>query len=102
MLHCMAKNPEVQEKLYKEIKSVLGHEKHPTPEDLTRMPYLKGCMLESFRYTNIHHFIIVCNTCLHVYCSCLDICRMQPTGIFVTRVLENDITLMGYNIPAEV
>ena len=51
MLHCMAKNPEAQEKLYREIHSVLGDRTQPTPEDLTKMPYLKGCMLESFRYT---------------------------------------------------
>ena len=50
MLHCMARNPEVQEKLYTEIKSVLGDRTRPTPEDLAKMPYLKGCMLESFRY----------------------------------------------------
>ena len=51
MLHCMAKNAEAQEKLYKEIHSVLGVRTQPTPEDLTKMPYLKGCMLESIRYT---------------------------------------------------
>ena len=49
MLHCMAKNPEAQEKLYEEIQSVLGDRTQPTPEDLTKMPYLKGCMMESFR-----------------------------------------------------
>ena len=51
MLHCMAKNPEAQEKLYKEIHSVVGDRTQLTPEDLTKMPYLKGCMLESIRYT---------------------------------------------------
>ena len=54
MLHYMAKNPEAQEKLYREIQSVLGHRTQPTPEDFTKMPYLKGCMLESFRYTIIY------------------------------------------------
>ena len=50
MLHCMAKNPEAQDKLYTEIQSVLGDRTQPTPDDLTKMPYLKGCMLESIRY----------------------------------------------------
>ena len=50
MLHCMAKNPDVQEQLYNEIKSVLGERTQPTPEDLRKMPYLKGCIMESFRY----------------------------------------------------
>lgn len=49
MLYFMAKNPEAQERLYKEIQSVLGDRTHPTVEDLTNMPYLKGCMMESFR-----------------------------------------------------
>ena len=45
----MAKNPEAQEKLYQEIQSVLGDCTEPTPEDISKMPYLKGCMMESFR-----------------------------------------------------
>ena len=44
MLHCMAKNPEAQEKFYREIQSVLGNRTQPTPEDFIKMPYLKGCM----------------------------------------------------------
>ena len=50
MLHCMAKNPEAQEKLYKEIQTVLGERTQPTVEDLREMPYLKGCMMECLRY----------------------------------------------------
>ena len=50
MLYFMAKNPEAQEKLYKEIQSVLGDRSEPTAEDISKMPYLKGCMMESFRY----------------------------------------------------
>ena len=53
MLHCMAKNPEAQEKLFTEIQSVLGDRTQPTPDDLTKMPYLKGCMLESIRYNRL-------------------------------------------------
>ena len=49
MLHIVAKNPNVQERLYNEIKSVLGERTQPTPEDLTKMTYLKGCMMESLR-----------------------------------------------------
>ena len=44
----IAKNPEVQERLYNEIKTVLG-DRPPTAEDLAAMPYMKGCVLESFR-----------------------------------------------------
>ena len=28
--------------------------------------------------------------------------RTLPSGVFVPRVLANDVTMMGYNIPAEV
>ena len=50
LLYLMAKNPEAQEKLYKQIRSVLGDQAQPTSEDLSKIPYLKGCMMESFRY----------------------------------------------------
>ena len=60
LLYCMAKNPEAQEKLHKEIQSVLGDRKEPSPEDISKMPYLKGCMQESFRYLCID---IVSNVC---------------------------------------
>ena len=49
MLYYMAKNPEAQERLSEEIKSVLGERSEPTTEDLSNMPYLKGCVMESFR-----------------------------------------------------
>ena len=49
MLYHMAQNPEAQERLYEEIKSVVGEGREPTPEDLSKMPYLKGCVLESYR-----------------------------------------------------
>lgn len=49
LLHAMAKYPEVQERLYLELKSVLGDSRYVTSEHLQQLPYLKGCMLESFR-----------------------------------------------------
>ena len=49
MLYHMAQNPDAQETLYEEIKSVMGDRTEPTPEELSKMHYLKGCMLESFR-----------------------------------------------------
>ena len=53
LLYLMAKNPEAQEELYKQIRSVLGDIAQPTSEDLSKIPYLKGCMMESFRYIQI-------------------------------------------------
>ena len=51
----MAKNPEAQEELYQQIRSVLGDCTLPTAEDLSKIPYLKGCMMESFRYNILLH-----------------------------------------------
>ena len=48
----VAKRPEVQEKLYEEIKTILG-DRQPTADDLAAMPYTKGCVKESFRYSSV-------------------------------------------------
>ena len=49
MLHGIATNPEVEEKLHAEISSVLGDSKLPTAEDLAAMPYVKGIVKETLR-----------------------------------------------------
>ena len=49
MLYLLAKHPEEQEKLYREIMSVLGEVEEATPQQFSQMPYMKGCMLETFR-----------------------------------------------------
>jgi cytochrome P450 len=49
LLHALAKYQEVQERLSEEIVSVLGNATEATPQHLSQMPYLKGCILESFR-----------------------------------------------------
>ena len=49
-MYFMAKHPEAQERLYHEVVGVMGGSKYPTPEQLSQMPYMKGCVLESFRY----------------------------------------------------
>ncbi len=48
LLFELANNPDVQERLYQEIQSVVG-ERPPTAQDLESMPYLRGCIKESFR-----------------------------------------------------
>lgn len=75
LLFELAKRPEIQHKLYSEIKSVLGDSKQPTTEDLSKMPYMKGCVLESFRY-----------------------CGTSPFNI---RILAQDMTLGVYHIPTK-
>ena len=49
MLHAIATNPEVEERLHAEISSVLRDSRLPTAEDLAAMPYVKGVVKETLR-----------------------------------------------------
>ena len=49
VLYNLAKNPDVQEKLYKEIKQVLPNNEPITPEILSKLPYVKAVVKETFR-----------------------------------------------------
>ena len=49
LLHAVAANEEVQDRLYEEIRAVLGQDTLPLPEHLSKMPILKGCLQESYR-----------------------------------------------------
>jgi cytochrome P450 len=73
LLYNLAKNPEVQEKLYKEIKEVVGDCKEVTDSMIEQMKYLKACIKESL--------------------------RINPTVNGTTRTTEHDIVLSGYRIP---
>lgn len=49
ILYNLSRNPHVQQKLLKEIQSVLPETQMPRAEDLRNMPYLKACLKESMR-----------------------------------------------------
>lgn len=49
ILYNLSRNPHVQQKLLKEIQSVLSENQMPRAEDLRNMPYLKACLKESMR-----------------------------------------------------
>lgn len=51
-MYCIAKNPGVQTKLYREIEQHLPGDEPLTPEALSRMTYLKACVKETFRYSS--------------------------------------------------
>ena len=71
----LAKNPEVQAKLQRELDQVLPNRSDIVPEKLRELPYLKACVMESF--------------------------RMFPTASQIARITENDITLNnGQVLPA--
>ncbi|KAM4608829.1 cytochrome P450 [Polymixia lowei] len=48
-LYHMAKEPDIQEKLYQEVISICPGDKVPTSDDITRMPYLKAIIRETLR-----------------------------------------------------
>ena len=48
-LYNLARFPAVQEKVYQEIRSVLGNDGDVTPQRLAKLRYLKACLKESMR-----------------------------------------------------
>ena len=49
LLHEVAKNPDLQDKLHKEVTSILGPDKHATFEDVQKMQLVRGCAKETLR-----------------------------------------------------
>ncbi|XP_077994211.1 1,25-dihydroxyvitamin D(3) 24-hydroxylase, mitochondrial-like [Glandiceps talaboti] len=74
-LYCLAKHPEVQKSLHEEVSRVVPRGEIPTHKHVNQMPYLKAILKESM--------------------------RMYPTVVNNGRILENDIVIRGYNIPAK-
>ncbi|XP_026274722.2 probable cytochrome P450 CYP44 [Frankliniella occidentalis] len=74
-LYNLAIHPHVQEKAFAEIKNALPDPKMPvTSKTLGNLPYLKAVVKESF--------------------------RTLPNGTDISRILEKDLVLSGYHIPA--
>lgn len=48
-MYCLAKNPDVQDKLFREIEQNFPGDEPVSVEKLSRMPYLKACVKETFR-----------------------------------------------------
>lgn len=48
-LYLLAKNPEIQEKLYREVISMCPGDKLPSSDDIAQMPYLKAIIRETLR-----------------------------------------------------
>ncbi|XP_077016666.1 1,25-dihydroxyvitamin D(3) 24-hydroxylase, mitochondrial isoform X2 [Tamandua tetradactyla] len=73
ILYNLSRNPQVQQKLLKEIQRVLPENRMPLAEDLKNMPYLKACLKESMRLT--------------------------PSVPFTTRTLDKPTVLGEYALP---
>ncbi|XP_070562951.1 1,25-dihydroxyvitamin D(3) 24-hydroxylase, mitochondrial-like [Ptychodera flava] len=74
-LHCVSKYPQVQESLYEEIKRVIPAGETPTHEHINGMPYLKAILKETM--------------------------RLHPPVINVSRIIDREVTVGGYRVPAE-
>ena len=73
LFYFLAKNPEKQEKLRKEILSVVGPKgNNVTLESLNKLNYLKACIKESL--------------------------RLRPAVMGNGRILGDDLVLSGYNV----
>ncbi|XP_038061785.1 cytochrome P450 2U1-like [Patiria miniata] len=72
----LAENPDIQEKVAKEIDDVLGHDTLPSLDDRGSMPYTEATVLEIFRQGSV-----------------------APLG--VPHSTMSDTTLAGYNIPKD-
>ncbi|CAL4197513.1 unnamed protein product, partial [Meganyctiphanes norvegica] len=73
-MHCLALNPDIQEKVYEEIQNNVKINGPITVQILNKMHYLKAFVKEVFRF--------------------------YPVGETVQRLTQKDLILNGYNIPA--
>lgn len=76
LLYNLGRNPHVQDKLYQEVLSVVGQDEDVTSQSLAKLSYLKACVKESM--------------------------RLNPIVAALGRILDQDIVLSGYNVPAQV
>lgn len=74
-MYHLARNPEIQEKIYQEVYHILGEDGDVTSGSLAKLSYLKACYKESARLT--------------------------PVFPATRRILEKDVILSGYLVPAQ-
>ncbi|GFR96411.1 cytochrome P450 10-like [Elysia marginata] len=77
LFYNLARNPDKQEKLYEEIQATVEQDQPITKDALAQMPYLRACLKESFRL-------------------------IKPTIFSTHRVLNEDVVIQGYRIPAGI
>ncbi|KAK3858045.1 hypothetical protein Pcinc_035734, partial [Petrolisthes cinctipes] len=73
VLYLLARHPEIQRKLQKEIDTVVGNREHLSPHHLNSLPYLKAVFRESL--------------------------RVMPVNVGIVRRLTRDTVLGGYIVP---
>ena len=76
MIFELAKQPLLQEQLYKEIKSLLEKRDNPTSDDLQKVSQIRHCVKETL--------------------------RLYPPVAVGVREMRQDTVIHGYQVPAEV
>lgn len=77
ILYCLAKNPDKQEELRKELVAVMPEKDSPlTPDNLKNLPYLRAVIKEGL--------------------------RLYPATSGNARKTVNDVVLQGYQVPKGV
>ena len=89
----------MQEKAYNQINSVLGDDEEPNGDSLQKMPYL-GHHIKETQRLNKHcvAFVWILTTGMHI----LFFDRLYPVVAFMPRMLDIDIDILGYCVPAKV
>ncbi|KAJ1357403.1 hypothetical protein KIN20_015538 [Parelaphostrongylus tenuis] len=70
----IARHPDIQDELRSEVNSVVGRLEEIDPAILTKLPYLRACIKETF--------------------------RLFPIGTEISRILQKDLVLSGYRVPS--
>ena len=74
LLHELAKNPDIQEAVYKEVVEIVGPHENPTSEQLQRLSLVRKCVKETL--------------------------RLYPLIPLMCREVATDTVILGYQIPA--
>ena len=114
MLHELARNPGVQQRLREEVLSVLGPTAVPTGKQLQELHYAKNIITETLRCADVrwcvfvHTCVLICMCvnasvylCVHYSCA-THCCRLHPIQVGFVRALDSPIILDGYEIPKGV
>lgn len=73
-LYCLAKHPEIQDEIYNSIRKVVGDNGEITPQILGNLSHVKASLKEAL--------------------------RLYPITYATSRILQDDIEVCGYHLPA--
>lgn len=101
-MYILGKNPDIQKKLYEEIKNYIDNGGQFDSDGVQKMPYLRGLMKETQRYISDPDTITSYSPINSSNISIISIIRIYPVVQGILRVLAQDTILSGYHVPANV